>query len=103
MAMGPGLEGAQGSLAKPSMALRSLEPHADAQHPSTPASVVVPCLGPRYLSRLSAHKKVTEELAGRAPWVSGHKGKLAVVWAPGGVEYSPQGVCHQEHLGRQRA
>lgn len=76
MAMRPGLQGAQDSLATPSMASRSLEPHADAQYPSTPASVVVPCLRPRYLSRLSPHKKVTEELAGRAPRVSGYKGKL---------------------------
>lgn len=63
--------------------------------------VMPPCPGPTYLSRLAAHKKVTEELAGRAPGVSGHKGKLAVGWAPGGVENSPQGVRHQEHLGQR--
>lgn len=94
MAMGACLEGAQASVAKRAKASVP-GTHADAQHAPTPS------LGPRYLSRLAAHKEVTEELAGRAPGVSGHKGKLAVSWAPGGVEYAPQGVRHQEHLGRQ--
>lgn len=58
-----------------------------------------PALGPGYLSRLAAHKEVAEELAGRAPGVSGHEGKLAVSWAPGGIKDALQGVSHQEHLG----
>lgn len=100
MARGARLEGAQASLAEPS---RASVPgtHTDAQHP--PPTAAPPALGPRYLSRLAAHKEVAEELAGRAPGISGHEGKLAVGWAPGRVEYAPQGVSHQEHLGMQQA
>ena len=79
---------------------QSLEPTL--KH-STPPSAAPSALGPRYLSRLAAHKEVAEELAGRALGISGHEGKLAVGWAPGGVEYAPQGVSHQEHLGMQQA
>lgn len=95
MATGTHLEQAQASIAKPSKASVP-----DAQHTPNPSLHGSPPA--RYLSRLAAHKEVTEELAGRAPWVSGHKGKLAVGWAPGGVEYSLQGMCHQEHLRRQQ-
>lgn len=63
--------------------------------PPTPASAP----GPRYLSRLVAHKEVAEEFAGWVLGVSGHEGKLAFGWAPGRVEDAPQSMSHQEHLG----
>lgn len=103
MVRGAWLKAARADVAEPSQA-SGPGTHADAQrtlHSSQRGGP--PALGPRYLSRLAAHKEVAEELAGRAPGVSGHEGKLAVSWAPGGVEYAPQGVRHQEHLGRQRA
>lgn len=80
----------------------SLEPMLRHSTPPPQPQCWAPALGPGYLSRLAAHKEVAEELAGRAPGVSGHEGKLAVSWAPGSVEDAPQGVGHQKHLGRQK-
>lgn len=64
----------------------------DPQHTTPPHSPAGALPWAPGTSRLAAHKEVAEELAGWAPGVSGHEGKLAVGWAPGGIEDAPVGV-----------